>query len=145
MFSLKPEFTFFLIILSSFLFSFNQTAQAAEEPDTVSPPNLSLTVSGTNASASWSSVSGATGYILNFAPYPYEGPETIQRIDLADQTSFSAELKQGAAFYVAIQAYNGDQESEYSNIELLAIGQPSKKHFVSVSGRQPEPYRYAGG
>jgi len=64
----------------------------------------SLTTTGINVSISWTAVPGATGYKLFYAPYPYTGPETIESIDMGAQTNLSGDLREGAAFYVAVKA-----------------------------------------
>lgn len=84
-------------------------------------PTLTVSTSGTTVSLSWTSVAGATGYTLYYAPYPYAGPNSIGNIPMGAQTSMSANFSEGAAFYVAIQAYNGIQSSGYSNIEHFII------------------------
>ncbi len=88
---------------------------------TLKTPKLTVTTSGTTISLSWTSVSGATGYTLFYAPYPYTGTETIGSIDMGTQTGISFNLWQGAAFYVAVQAQNSAGSSGYSNIELFLI------------------------
>jgi hypothetical protein len=84
-----------------------------------SPPVLNLQTDGITATVSWTQVSNATGYTLFYAPYP--NVEYINQIDMGNQTHFSAELWNGAAFYVAIKASNGKGASDYSNIESFVI------------------------
>ena len=84
-------------------------------------PTLTLSTSGTTVTVSWTSVATATGYTLFYAPYPYTGPDSIGSIDMGSQTGGSFGLWDGAAFYVAIQAYNSFGNSGYSNIEYFVI------------------------
>jgi len=84
-------------------------------------PKLTLTKFGKTATATWKLVAGASGYTLHYAPYPYTGPASIVENDMSQQTSISVELPSGAAFYVAITAYNKTGESGYSNIESFII------------------------
>ena len=84
-------------------------------------PTLTVTVLGTNVTLAWNVVSGATGYTLFYAPYPYTGSGTIKSVDMGGQTSISVSLWQGAAFYVAVQAYNAVGSSPYSNIGFFSI------------------------
>ena len=84
-------------------------------------PTLTVTTSGTTVSLSWTSIAGATGYTLYYAPYPYTGPDSIQNIGMATQTDVSFDLWDGAAFYVAVEAYDSVESSGYSNIELFTI------------------------
>jgi len=82
-------------------------------------PTLGLAIKDTTVMLSWSSISGATGYKLFYAPYP--NPSPIKSIDLGDKTSISATLFDGAAFYLAVQAYNSSGYSGYSNIIHFVI------------------------
>ena len=84
----------------------------------LSPPTLTLTISGTNVSLSWTSVTGATGYTLFYAPYP--AASYIGQIDMGTQTSLSFDAS-GLAFFVAIQSYNSSGSSELSNIEYFDL------------------------
>ena len=67
-------------------------------------PTLGLAMKGTTVMLSWTSITDATGYKLFYAPYP--DVSYIQSIDMGDQTRISANLFEGAAFYLAVQAYN---------------------------------------
>ena len=87
----------------------------------VAAPVINVTTSGTTVSLSWTSVAGATGYTLSYAPYPYTGPDSIGNIPMGTETSMSASLWDGAAFFVALQAYDSVESSGYSNIELFTI------------------------
>lgn len=80
----------------------------------ISAPTLTVTTVDTTVSLSWTSVSGATGYTLYYAPYP--DVTSINSIDMEHRTSFSANLSKGNAFYVAIKAYTNKGSSGYSNI-----------------------------
>ena len=85
------------------------------------PPQLSYSTNGLNLSIDWTSVTRATGYTLYYAPIPYTGPESIGSIDMGSATSFKIALWDGAAYYVAVSAYNDHDESGYSNIEAFTI------------------------
>jgi len=95
-------------------------------------PTLTVSTAGTTLSLSWTSVAGATGYTLIYAPAPYTGPDTIGSIPLGAQTSMSASLWNGAAFYVAIQAYDSSKSSGYSNIEHFIINTFAVEYYVSI-------------
>jgi hypothetical protein len=100
------------------------TNVTAEDPiTTVNSPILTTITSGLDVTASWTSVSGATGYTLYYAPYPYLGEHTIASSDMGTATDFSVTLWDGASYYVAITASDGSVfgESEYSNIDLFTI------------------------
>jgi hypothetical protein len=85
------------------------------------PPVINTTTSGLNITIEWSSVAGASGYELYYAPYPYTGPESIASFDVGSQTNFDITLWEGAAYYVAVTAYDGQGSSNYSNIDLFNI------------------------
>lgn len=90
-----------------------------------SQPTLTVTTYGTGVNLSWTSEENATGYTLSYAAQPYTGPDSIVSVDMGAQTSFLINLWNGAAFYVAVQAYNSAGSSGYSNIEDLKINLPS--------------------
>jgi len=93
-------------------------------PIAVAPPvapTLTMSVYGTMVVASWSSVPGAVGYTLSYAPYPYTGPSSISSIDMGTQRVLLVNLWPGAAFYVAVQAYNSAGSSGYSNIMYFIL------------------------
>ena len=106
-----------LIILCVFLATFLVGGIALA----LDAPALTVTVTGTTVSLSWSSVARATGYTLYYAPYPKASP--IGNIPMGDRTSMSASLPDGSDFYVALQAYNGVGSSGYSNIERATVAQ----------------------
>lgn len=103
----------FLITLT--LLCVNSSVFALEEP------SLSIVTSGLDVTATWSSVAGATGYSLHYAPFPFEGDNTIVSVDMETSTHYSTTLWDGAAYYVAITARSGNSVSEYSNIELFTL------------------------
>ena len=94
--------------------------QVSEFSSTPLPPVLALSTSGTNLTLSWTSVSDATGYTLFHAPYP--GVESIGTIDMGAETGGSFSLWEGAAFYLAVEAYNSFGNSGLSNIEYFIMG-----------------------
>jgi murein DD-endopeptidase MepM/ murein hydrolase activator NlpD len=99
-------------------------------------PTLTISTSGLDVTASWTSVSGATGYTLYYAPYPFLGDDTIVSADMGTATDFSTTLWRGASFYVAITSSTGAIESEYSNIDLFTIAGPDPLSFnPNWSGR----------
>jgi hypothetical protein len=98
-----------------------------------SKPTLTLSISGTWLSLSWSSLANADGYTFFYAPYPYEGPQTIGSLDMGTQTSATFNLWVGAAYYVAMEAYNSFGGSGFSNIEYFAITDTG-----SVTGKIPD-------
>jgi len=82
-------------------------------------PVLSVSTSGTSLHISWNSVSGATGYTLFYAPYPDAG--SVGSFDLSAVTEADFDLFKGAAYYLALKAYNGSGSSDFSNIEFFII------------------------
>ncbi|MBT3812914.1 MAG: serine protease [Gammaproteobacteria bacterium] len=89
---------------------------AAETP---APVSLNLEVNGNRVTASWNALDNASGYRLNYAPYPR--PDTIYSFDMNQATVKSMLLPRGSAFYVGITSYNGNCLSKYSNIEHFVI------------------------
>jgi formylglycine-generating enzyme required for sulfatase activity len=82
-------------------------------------PTLTLSISGTAVTASWTASAGATSYRLFYAPYP--NPVYTRVLDCGGNTGFSVNLFKGAAFYVYVQAYNSYGNSDYSNMDYFAI------------------------
>lgn len=83
------------------------------------PPQLTLTVSGSQVTAAWDAPEGAEGYTLFYAPYP--GADYIGELAMGGERSVSVELPAGSAFYVAVKAFNADGASGYSNIDSFTI------------------------
>ena len=81
---------------------------------TLESPSIEVMKDGTTVTMTWSDVSGVQGYRLHYAPFPYTGPDTIQTIDMGDMASLSATLWDGASFYVAVTAYEGNINSNFS-------------------------------
>jgi hypothetical protein len=90
-----------------------------------SPPrNMKVTSFGTTVALLWSTVSNATGYTLYYAPYP--DASYVGEIAMGTATSVSGDLWPGAAFYVAVKAYNTAGSSGYSNIEHFTLPEEDK-------------------
>ena len=68
-----------LSLLAALCFVLCETSFSA--PD---PPEMTLTTNGLNISVNWTTVFGATGYPLIYAPSPYAGPETIGSMDMGN-------------------------------------------------------------
>ncbi len=102
----------------------NTLYQGVNEPQGTVPskPSLNVATNGNIVNISWD-VENADGYTFIFAPYP--GIEYVESFDIGSQTALSAELPDGTALYVVIQAYNSAGVSEYSNVEHFTIEQNS--------------------
>ncbi|MBF0243553.1 MAG: DUF1566 domain-containing protein [Desulfamplus sp.] len=115
-------------------------ADTPKPPPVPSTPQLTGTVNGINMSLSWTAPEGATGYILLYAPYTGEAPEnvnpaTFESADLGAINQLSAPLFEGAAYYVAVKAYNQSGNSDLSNIVLIII----ENSTTPDPDPQPEP------
>lgn len=82
-------------------------------------PVMDMQVLGRNVTISWTSTTDIGGYRLNYAPYPDASP--IESIDMHNQSHFSITLSSGNAFFVAINAYEGNCRSGLSNIGHFII------------------------
>lgn len=114
-----------LLLISLLLSSFNTYAKP-------SAPQLQINTEGLQVTLQWSKVDSAQGYLLSYAPYPFQGVDTIGSIEMSSKTDFSIELWQQAAYYVVVQAYDeSHQHSEYSNIGFILIQDQgeSYRHF----------------
>jgi len=114
------KFSRAIIVLSIFsCFLISSTLFAAP-----AAPVMSVSVNGNTVTISWSSVFNASGYVLYYAPYPSASP--IDYIELGSTLTVSADLPNGSAYYIAITAYDSnDDESEPSNIESFIVGSTS--------------------
>lgn len=81
-------------------------------------PTITVSTNGTTINLSWSA-DNADSYILYAAPFPDATP--IYEIEMGSQTSASFTLPNGAAYFVAIKAFNSAGESDYSNIEYFIL------------------------
>ena len=90
---------------------------------TLEAPRLTVTITGTKVSLSWNKVTGATGYQVHYAQYPYDNTETIKTIDVGDKTSASYELSPGSTYHVAVKACkaSGVDCSEYPIVHDILI------------------------
>lgn len=105
------------IILLFFLLLTNNLALAEK----LEPPSIVVTQDHTKVSVAWPPVPNASSYKLFYAPFPYTGTESIHSIDIGDATFISAELWDGASFYIAVSAQNDMGSSDFSNVELFFL------------------------
>ncbi|MCF8144257.1 MAG: fibronectin type III domain-containing protein [Deltaproteobacteria bacterium] len=89
--------------------------------NSLTSPVLSVQTFKSTASLGWTSVPGASGYTLSYAPYPYTGPDSIKHMDVGTKRGVAVDLSVGSSYYVAVQAYNNSGSSAYSNIERFTI------------------------
>lgn len=86
-------------------------------------PGIVITVEGTNVTAFWNPVIGASGYTLYYAPFPSYSP--IGSLDMNNSTDITVNLPVGSAFAVAVKAKDAGGESDYSNIESFTVNSPN--------------------
>jgi hypothetical protein len=92
-----------------------------DESDDLDVPVLTYQTNGANLSVTWTAVPGAQGYVLSYAPYPYNGYDVIQAIDVGNVTNFGAELWDGAAYMIAVRAKNSQGDGEDSEFQHFTI------------------------
>ncbi len=88
-------------------------------------PTLTLIVTDLHVQASWTAPQDATGFELFYAPYPSANP--IRSLDMGTSRSFDVDLPASTAYYVAVQAYNEDGNSGYSNIEYFDLSTEAER------------------
>lgn len=91
------------------------------ETTTLSAPVFTYSKNELTVTLEWNTVDSAEGYTLYYTPYPYTEGNTIHSIEMNSELVFSAQLSAGAAYFVALKAYNDSSVSEYSNIELIQM------------------------
>lgn len=109
-----------LLILLVMLMNFGASSLAAP-----APPIMSHSEQGVDITISWTAVPGATGYTLFYAPYPFQGVETIGSFDMGATMGASFHLWEGAQYFIAVQAYDGSGSSDYSNVDYFIMGPPT--------------------
>ena len=100
-----------MFFLFAFAMFFPKSAFCSAPPDS---PVLDVHVNGFTVTLKWTPPEDADGYILSYAPFPYAEP--IEDLNLGNITEASFGLWAGAAFYVAVQAYNESGISDFSNV-----------------------------
>jgi len=93
------------------------TSQLATHPPLA--PHFTVIQDSGIASGYWSSISDVQGYRLYYAPSG--DTSNIMSMDMADKMDFSIALPSGSSYYAAVKAYNSFGESDYSNIEYVAV------------------------
>ncbi len=99
----------------------------------LSAPLLSVSTEDDKVTLNWVAVPNASGYQLSYTSYPYQSGNTIGVMDMGSALSFSSQLSEGAAFYVAIKSYSDTDISSYSNIEYFVLD-PNHISFTSEAG-----------
>ena len=98
------------------IFCFAGTSLAAP-----AAPQMSYALNGLNLTIDWTTVPDATKYTLYYAVYPYHAGDTIYSMNNGNSTTFSIDLWNDAAYYIAVSAGNAQGSSGYSNIEYFII------------------------
>ena len=95
-------------------------------------PQLCYSATGLNITLDWTSVRGATGYTLYYAPFPYKGEHTIGSINMGTSTDIAYYLWENAHYYIAVTARDASGESVYSNIELFSLNSNSTSASIQT-------------
>ena len=83
-------------------------------------PVMSVTVSGTSATASWTSVPSATSYVLYWDPVSAHSLDWGGKIPMGTKTTATGILPAGS-YYTAVRAFNDAGSSDYSNTVTFTI------------------------
>ena len=105
---------------------------SATSDSTLEEPTLTVTILGTEVTLNWTEVDGAGYYVVHYAQYPYDNPDTIKTIDVGNKTSASCDLMEGSAYLVAVKACDasGLDCSAYSNIHTVIIPLPTSENTL---------------
>lgn len=112
------SYSFLPHFLLSFAFC---TAVYSQTESSLTMPRLAVGADKQSLSLSWESVAGATGYRLYYAPYPYQGEQTVAVLDMGNSLSINGELPEGSSYLVAVEAYNATSSSPLSNVEYFIL------------------------
>ena len=108
-------------------------------------PFLRVDSEGLGVTVQWTEVAGASGYELFYAPFPFQGAASIGSADMGAQTQLMGDLWQGAAFYVAVKAYDSNRQlSEFSNIGFVQIRDRGEdyRNFWRAAAKEIAEKRY---
>jgi formylglycine-generating enzyme required for sulfatase activity len=130
------------VFLTAFLFGGIALANDSEifgavsSNSTLEAPKLTVEINGNEVLLSWSKVTGANDYIVHYAQYPYDSPDTIKTIDVGDKTSALYYLSPGKAYHVAVKACKDSAAdcSDYSIIHDVVI--PPVSTFKNSLGQE---------
>jgi len=101
-----------MLLVLTFVFCYVTNSLAAP-----TVPQMSYSLNGLNITVDWTTVPDATRYILYYDWYPYHADDTIYSMDNSNRTTFSFDLWDDAAHYIAVSAGDAQGNSGYSNIE----------------------------
>ena len=89
---------------------------------TLEAPKLTVYIDGNEVTLLWTRVDGATDYVVHYAQYPYDNPDTIKTI-VGHHFIATYELSPGSAYHIAVIACkdSGSDCSDYSNIHTVNI------------------------
>lgn len=114
----KPGFYGVYTRLDKFKDFITQTICSAEQtPER--PVINNLSIHNNKVTLNWTTTYNATGYRLNYAPYPKFKP--IISTELDSSGIFNITLPKGSAYYVAINAYNHNCRSNFSAIKSFTV------------------------
>jgi len=102
-----------LLLLTVMIMLFLSTRPLIASP---SEPIITMTNSGQIIDLNWTSIPGSWGYNLYYADY---SKPVLNKIDMGLSTKFQATLPKDSTYYVAVKAYNGTGEGNYSNIIII--------------------------
>jgi formylglycine-generating enzyme required for sulfatase activity len=99
-------------------------------------PRLTVKIEGIKVTLLWNEINGATEYVVHYAQYPYDNPDTIKTIDVGDKTSATYDLSPGCAYHVAVKACkdSGPDCGDYSTIHDVKI--PIISSFKNSLGQE---------
>ncbi|MDM8568154.1 peptidase inhibitor family I36 protein [Thiotrichales bacterium HSG1] len=94
-----------------------------------SKPGIFLHNEGSVVTVRWYA-ENADGYRLFYAPYPETEP--VEMIEMGTRTEYSLRLPENSAYYVAVQAYNQDGDSPYSDSKYFILDEFALMDKVDV-------------
>lgn len=103
-------------------------------------PKLDVSINGITANVSWSSIPEADGYLFWYKSYFESDSWEYVYFDKWDN-GFTVDLWDDAAFYITVQAYKGNEYSEFATKQFVYIGNiPSEvpdtpEIHISVEGK----------
>ncbi len=104
-------------------------------------PTLHIESTGNVVDLSWTAVSDADGYVLYYADYP--DVAELGSVDLGATLAVSGELPPGSAYYVGVQAYNGEGVGMFSNVDYFSLPSTLEPSPGDLCSADPQDARFA--
>lgn len=110
---------FILFVAFFAIFVISNPVLAIEAP--ILTATQSIDAGTTLVTLYWPDISNADKYMLYYALYPYTASDKIYEVNLGVLNTLLFDLSNCPPVYVGVRAFNGQEVSGFSNIELIIV------------------------